>query len=64
MLNQLGGSIGIAVVAFTMQTATDTLAGFHGVYRFLTGAILVLLAASALLPGRPADVLVEQGDAR
>ncbi|WP_129789872.1 DHA2 family efflux MFS transporter permease subunit [Promicromonospora panici] len=64
MLNQLGGSIGIAVVAFTMQTAADTLAGFHGVYWFLTSAILVLLAASALLPGRPAKVLVARGDAR
>jgi EmrB/QacA subfamily drug resistance transporter len=61
MLNQLGGSIGIAVVAFTMDTATDMLAGFHGVYRFLTGAILVLLAASALLPGK---AVVVQGDAR
>jgi len=61
MLNQLGGSIGIAVVAFTMQTAADTLAGLHGVYRFLTGAILVLLAASALLPGK---AVVAQGDAR
>ncbi|RSN59234.1 MFS transporter [Amycolatopsis sp. WAC 04182] len=64
MLNQLGGSIGIAVVAFTMDTATDTLSGLHGVYWFLTGAILALLAACAFLPGRPADTLVAQGDAR
>jgi predicted MFS family arabinose efflux permease len=61
MLNQLGGSIGIAVVAFTMETAADTLAGFHGAYWFLTAAILVLLAASALLPGK---ALVAQGDVR
>ena len=61
MLNQLGGSIGIAVVAFTMQTATGTLAGFHGVYWFLTATILVLLAASSLLPGK---TLVTQGDIR
>lgn len=63
MLNQLGGSIGVAVVAFTVETAADTLAGFHGVYWFLTGAILVLLATSTLLPGRPATVSAARGDA-
>jgi EmrB/QacA subfamily drug resistance transporter len=53
MLNQLGGSIGIAVVALILTTASDPVAGLHGVYWFVTGAILVLLAASARLPGRP-----------
>jgi EmrB/QacA subfamily drug resistance transporter len=61
MLNQLGGSIGVAVIAFAMETATDTLAGFYGVYWFLTGAILVLLASSALLPGKAP---VPHGDVR
>jgi EmrB/QacA subfamily drug resistance transporter len=68
MLNQLGGSIGVAIVALIVATAGDGLAGFHGVYWFLTGALLVQLAASALLPGRPttADVPVPatQGGAR
>lgn len=53
MLNQLGGSIGVAVVALIVGTTGDPLAGFHGVYWFLTGAILVLVAVSTRLPGRP-----------
>lgn len=59
MLNQLGGSLGVAVVALVMGTAGDPLAGLHGVYWFLVGATLVLSAASTLLPGR-AEVLVPQ----
>jgi hypothetical protein len=54
MLNQLGGSAGVAIVALILGTAGDSPAGFRGVYEFVTVAILVLLAASALLPGRPA----------
>lgn len=53
MLNQLGGSIGVAVVALVVGTTGDPLAGFHGVYWFLTGAILILVAVSTRLPGRP-----------
>jgi EmrB/QacA subfamily drug resistance transporter len=53
MLNQLGGSVGVAVVALILETAGDEVAGFHGVSWFLLGAILVLLAASTRLPGRP-----------
>jgi EmrB/QacA subfamily drug resistance transporter len=47
MLNQLGGSIGVAVTALILATLGD----FHGVYWFVTGAIAILIAASALLPG-------------
>lgn len=61
MLNQLGGSIGIAVVVLTMDTAADAPAGFHNVYQVLTGVILVLLAASTLLPGK---ALMTQGETR
>ncbi|GAA2079242.1 DHA2 family efflux MFS transporter permease subunit [Actinomadura alba] len=55
MLNQLGASIGIAVVALIVQTAgdADAMRGFHGVFWFVTAAILVILAGTVLLPGRP-----------
>jgi hypothetical protein len=52
MLNQLGGSLGVAVAALILATADSPLAGFHAVYWFLTAAILVLSAACTLLPGR------------
>jgi MFS family permease len=55
MLNQLGASIGIAVVALIIQTAGNAgaMRGFHGVYWFVTAATLVILAGTVLLPGRP-----------
>ncbi|NYI03521.1 DHA2 family efflux MFS transporter permease subunit [Allostreptomyces psammosilenae] len=55
MLNQLGASIGIAVVALIVQTAgaDDAVRGFHGVHWFAVGAIAVILAGTTLLPGRP-----------
>ncbi|WP_433172648.1 DHA2 family efflux MFS transporter permease subunit [Actinoallomurus sp. CA-150999] len=55
MLNQLGASIGIAVVALIVQTAgkTDVIRGLHGVYWFMSAAILIILAGTVLLPGRP-----------
>jgi nitrate/nitrite transporter NarK len=55
MLNQLGASIGIAVVALIIQTAgnADVIRGFHGVYWFVTAAILLILAGTVLLPARP-----------
>ncbi|TDV48842.1 DHA2 family efflux MFS transporter permease subunit [Actinophytocola oryzae] len=53
MLNQLGGSVGVAVVALVLETSGNPVAGLHGVYWFVTGAVLVVLAASTLLPGRP-----------
>jgi EmrB/QacA subfamily drug resistance transporter len=55
MLNQLGASIGIAVVALIMQTAghTDPVRGFHGAYLWVTGASLLILAGATLIPGRP-----------
>jgi len=50
MLNQLGGSIGIAVVALILSTATGPDRGFQGVYWFLTAVLAVILAATWLLP--------------
>ncbi|WP_431921534.1 DHA2 family efflux MFS transporter permease subunit [Amycolatopsis tucumanensis] len=52
MLNQLGASIGVVVVTLILESAGDAMAGFHGVYWFAVGALVVVLAASPLLPGR------------
>ncbi|MFJ8814210.1 DHA2 family efflux MFS transporter permease subunit [Amycolatopsis thermoflava] len=52
MLNQLGASIGVVVVTLILETAGDAMAGFHGVYWFAVGALVVVLAASPLLPGK------------
>lgn len=70
MLNQLGASVGIAVVALIMQTTTggpeagagggrgaggaaEAVRGLHAVSWFMTAGILVILAGTAFLPGRP-----------
>ncbi|ALG08562.1 DHA2 family efflux MFS transporter permease subunit [Kibdelosporangium phytohabitans] len=50
MLNQLGGSVGVAMVALVMETTTDPVSGVRSVYWLLTGAIVAMLAAAALLP--------------
>jgi len=54
MLNQLGASVGIAVVALIMQNAGSPLAGFHAAYWWIAGALVVVLLVSPLIPGRPA----------
>jgi EmrB/QacA subfamily drug resistance transporter len=48
MLNQLGASFGVAVVALVVQTAgrADPVRGFHGAAWFLTAAALVLAVAA------------------
>ncbi|WP_245682015.1 MFS transporter [Actinomadura kijaniata] len=57
MLNQLGASVGIAVVALIVQTAgDDVMGGIHGVFAFACGAVVTVLAVSFLLPGRPREV--------
>ncbi len=55
ILNQLGAAIGIAVVTLILATVGDGggVDGFHGVYWFALGTIVIILAASLLLPGRP-----------
>ncbi|MBO2465127.1 DHA2 family efflux MFS transporter permease subunit [Actinomadura violacea] len=60
MLNQLGASIGIAVVALIMQGADGPMDGFRGVAWFGAGTVALLLAGTVLLPGRlrPAPVEV------
>jgi EmrB/QacA subfamily drug resistance transporter len=56
-LNQLGAAVGVAVVAFIMVAFGDgdPLGGFHGVYWFVAGSCLVILGATAFLPGRPKE---------
>ncbi|MCM3925371.1 MFS transporter, partial [Frankia sp. AiPs1] len=58
ILNQLGAAIGIAVVTLILATVGDGggVDGFHGVYWFALGTIVIILAASLLLPGRPEPV--------
>ncbi|MCC3761519.1 DHA2 family efflux MFS transporter permease subunit [Glycomyces sp. TRM65418] len=51
MLNQLGGSIGIAVVALILSVATEAVGGFQGVYWFLAVVLAAILAATWFLPG-------------
>ena len=55
MLNQIGASIGIAVVAVIVDIAgrDDPMRGFHGVSWWLVATALVILAGSTLLPGHP-----------
>lgn len=54
MLNQLGASLGIAVVALIVQTAKTIETGFqHSYYGIGIGAV-ILLAAATLIPGKPA----------
>ncbi|MFC5750474.1 DHA2 family efflux MFS transporter permease subunit [Actinomadura rugatobispora] len=56
MLNQLGASVGIAVVTLILQAAGpgEVLDGVRGVFWFGAGATAAILAAGSLLPGRPA----------
>ncbi|MFF1922573.1 DHA2 family efflux MFS transporter permease subunit [Streptomyces sp. NPDC058221] len=56
MLNQLGASVGIAVVALVMQTAGDggPVQGFRSAYWVVGVALALALAAATFLPGRPA----------
>ncbi|MCP2334982.1 DHA2 family efflux MFS transporter permease subunit [Actinomadura rupiterrae] len=54
MLNQLGGSLGIAAMAVIMQRSSGPVPGLHGGAWLLTAALAAAaLAAAALLPGRP-----------
>jgi nitrate/nitrite transporter NarK len=55
MLNQLGGSIGIAVVALIVETAAEPVGGFQGVYWFMAVSVAATLAATWFLPGRDND---------
>jgi EmrB/QacA subfamily drug resistance transporter len=56
ILNQLGAALGIAVITLILQTVDGGLStsAFHGAYWFVFAAIVAILAASSLLPGRPA----------
>jgi EmrB/QacA subfamily drug resistance transporter len=63
MLNQLGASIGIATVALVVQTVGDggSVRGFHAAAWTVTVALVVTLAASTQLPGRPKATATELG---
>ncbi|MGW4299407.1 MDR family MFS transporter [Streptomyces sp. NPDC004646] len=54
MLNQLGASIGIAVVALLMQNAgaDHPRTGFHNAYLAVGVALVVMIVASLFIPGR------------
>ncbi|MEU4654940.1 DHA2 family efflux MFS transporter permease subunit [Streptomyces sp. NPDC023723] len=55
MLNQLGASVGIAVVALLMQEAgaDDPRSGFRHAYLGVVVALAVMIVASVFIPGRP-----------
>ncbi|RMI31189.1 DHA2 family efflux MFS transporter permease subunit [Nocardia stercoris] len=52
MLNQLGGSFGVAVAALLIQTAATPLAGFHHAYYCIVAILAIGLAATVFLPGK------------
>ncbi|MFC5179858.1 DHA2 family efflux MFS transporter permease subunit [Actinomadura harenae] len=54
MLNQLGGSLGIAAVAVIMQRSDGAVPGVHHGAWLLAGGLLTAAAITVLLPGRPA----------
>ncbi|WP_051468499.1 DHA2 family efflux MFS transporter permease subunit [Actinomadura oligospora] len=56
MLNQLGGSLGIAAVAVIMQRSDGAVQGVHHGVWLLAGGLLLAAATTLLLPGRPAPV--------
>lgn len=53
MLNQLGASIGIAMVALIMQGNAPQ-GGFHTAYLAIVATLVVMIVASLFIPGRPA----------
>lgn len=61
ILNQIGAAFGIAVITLILQTVgtAGSADGFHAAYWFVFGAVVLILGASFLLPGRaepaPAD---------
>ncbi|MEV0645295.1 DHA2 family efflux MFS transporter permease subunit [Phytomonospora sp. NPDC050363] len=60
MLNQLGASFGITLMALLVQSAADPVTGFHHVSWALVFAAAAMLAATARVPGRdrtPSPVL-------
>ncbi|MFZ3572789.1 hypothetical protein ACOKM5_38295 [Streptomyces sp. BH097] len=54
MLNQLGASLGIALVALLMQNAGPDrpVAGFQHAYTAVVAALLVMIVAAFFIPGR------------
>jgi MFS family permease len=56
LFNQIGGSLGIAVIAVTLQdqlgSAGSRWSAFGATYRVIVGFALVAALAAALLPGR------------
>ncbi|WP_151772619.1 DHA2 family efflux MFS transporter permease subunit [Streptomyces abyssomicinicus] len=56
ILNQIGGSMTVALVAWALASqtlASDLVTGFHHAFWWVVGAAGVVLLAGLLLPGRP-----------
>ncbi|MFD0746748.1 DHA2 family efflux MFS transporter permease subunit [Phytohabitans flavus] len=53
MLNQLGAALGVALVAFVLQTASGPITGFRGVFWLAVAMMAIVLAVIPLLSGRP-----------
>ncbi|MFF0452867.1 MFS transporter [Nocardia africana] len=62
MLNQLGGSLGVAVAALLIQTAGGPLAGFHHAYYAIVVILAVGVVATLWLPGKPVPAAVQTLD--
>ncbi|MGY5311587.1 MFS transporter [Nocardia gipuzkoensis] len=60
MLNQLGASIGIAMVALIIETTVGAQLGFQHAYWWIAGAAVILIVASSFIPGKPAPVPAEE----
>lgn len=65
ILNQIGAAVGIAVITLILQTQGGATAarGFHDAYWFVLGAVVLVLAASFVLPGRPEAVPAGEAEA-
>ncbi|MCC3330948.1 MFS transporter [Nocardia abscessus] len=59
MLNQLGASIGIAMVALINETTVGAQLGFQHAYSWIAGAAVILIVASSFIPGKPAPAPAE-----
>ncbi|WP_181721935.1 DHA2 family efflux MFS transporter permease subunit [Nocardia gipuzkoensis] len=60
MLNQLGASIGIAMVALIIETTVGAQLGFQHASWWIAGAAVILIVASSFIPGKPAPVPAEE----
>jgi hypothetical protein len=62
ILNQLGGSLGVALSALILETGDDTVSGFHGAYWLVTCGLVAAWFLSLRLPGRPEPPQTVRGE--